>query len=127
MTLREYARWCGKNKPAELSSKMTYGELTADREALYLAYFGLTGNGRVPFRLLSYHLAQQAANEATYRFSVRQNQDELVDVLRVFNELLRRDGDSPGDELKKLTLETRAILEEEGCGWQLPIEREESR
>ena len=127
MTLREYARWCSKNPPAELSSRMTYGELTADSEALYLAYFDLTGNGRVPFRLLGYHLAKQAVEEATYRFSIRQNQDELVDIWLVLNELLRRDGDSPGDALEKLAPQTRTILEEEGCGQQLPIEQEESR
>lgn len=127
MTVREYAQWCGDIDPIRISDAKSYGDLTAAAQARYLAYRDLLFSGRVPFTLLRYHRSQQEAAETTYRFSFRQDQNELVDSLQLTLALLGADnpGDVPelleteiselDDVLERMSPEDRATLEGEGC------------
>ena len=127
MTVREYAQWCGDTDPIKISDSERYSDLTAASQARYLTYRDLLFSGRVPFTLVRYHLFHQEVAESLYRFSFRQNQNELVDSLQLT--LTVFGADNPGDllermetgsselddVLERMSPEDRAILEGEGC------------
>ena len=124
MTVREYAQWCDDINPITGDK---YSDLTAAAEARYLAYRDLTFSGRMPITLWRLHRIQQETAENVYRFSTRQDQDELVDTLQLILTVLETD--NPGDvltlleaqslemddTLRGLSPEVRAVLEKEGC------------